>query len=187
MYKGPLDVMINLNGKELMRESTDNYKNAGEYLKEKGYVPEDISEEDLIKYVESHASQIKVHITNLNYFEVIDSTLPLPGTEGDGEDISNTEPPEENIDTENYRPTEDIYSEKLISISQRIVGIIQIIGTALSVIIIIIIGIRYITGSVEERAEYKTTATLYIIGAVFLFCTVTIVRLVYDISTIVFG
>ena len=182
MYIGTLDVMIELNGKTLMRQSTDNYENAKTYLIEHGYVPENISQEDLISYVESHANLIKVHITNLNYFEVIDSALPLPGTDSE----TSKEPIQEDINTEDYKPTENISSERLTAIAQNVIGVIQIIGTVLSVIIIIIIGIKYLIGSVEERAEYKKTALLYIIGAVLLFCTVTIVRIIYDLTSELF-
>ena len=91
------------------------------------------------------------------------------------------------INTDDFRPTEDVYSERLTSMAQRIIGILQLVGTVISVIIILIIGIKYITGSVEERAEYKNTALLYIIGAVLLFCTVTIIRILYNISRGVFN
>lgn len=58
---------------------------------------------------------------------------------------------------------------KLLAIGNDIIGQIQLIGSVVSVIAIIIIGIRYMLGSVEEKAQYKETMTPYLIGAVLVF------------------
>lgn len=62
-----------------------------------------------------------------------------------------------------------------------ILGIIQVVGTAIGVIVIAIIGIRYMIGSVEEKAEYKKTFGYYVLGAVLLMGAVNIASIVYDI------
>ena len=49
-----------------------------------------------------------------------------------------------------------------------IFGIITTIGTVVGVLILIIIGIKYMIGSVEEKAEYKKTMLPYLIGAIML-------------------
>ena len=48
------------------------------------------------------------------------------------------------------------------------------IGIILSVIILAILGIKYILGSVEEKAEYKNDIIPYLIGAALLFGISTI-------------
>lgn len=186
-WEGTLDKILEINDVEEIRNITNNYKDfAKDILIKYGYLDEDSSTEEIVEYVEKNASQIKV-VVNVNdrTFELTDSIITPPGVT----DVPSTpgENSTGNINTEDYKPSEDISSERLTSIAKTVIGIIQIIGTVASVIIIIVIGIRYITGSVEERAEYKTTATLYIIGAVFLFCTVTIIRLIYNISTGIFN
>jgi len=45
-----------------------------------------------------------------------------------------------------------------------------------------VIGIKYMMGSAEEKAEYKKVMVPYIIGAVLLFAAPHIVRVVYDLS-----
>ena len=66
------------------------------------------------------------------------------------------------------------------TIGSTIVGIVRAIGTALAVIIIMIIGIKYILGSVEERAQYKQTVMPYIIGAILLFGGAQVTGIIYD-------
>ena len=42
-----------------------------------------------------------------------------------------------------------------------------------------IIGVRYIMGSVQEKAEYKQTMWPYVIGAVLIFAGTTLVDIIY--------
>ena len=64
-------------------------------------------------------------------------------------------------------------------------NIIKVISTAasiLSVIVLVILGINYMMGSVDERAEYKKTLLPYIIGAAFVFAASTIASIIYSIA-----
>lgn len=54
------------------------------------------------------------------------------------------------------------------NIGKIIFGAIQGIGIGISVIVLLIIGIKYMMGSVEEKAEYKKSMLPYIIGVIFL-------------------
>ena len=62
-----------------------------------------------------------------------------------------------------------------------IIGTIVTIGVVISVVTLCILGIKYMVGSVEERAEYKKTMIPYIIGAVLLFATSSIVGIIANI------
>ena len=62
----------------------------------------------------------------------------------------------------------------------RIIGILQTIGIVLSVVILIILGIKYMMGSAEEKADYKKTMIPYVIGAVCIFMAPTIANVVYN-------
>lgn len=68
----------------------------------------------------------------------------------------------------------------LNSIGGSILGVLQAVGTILAVIIITVIGIKYMLGSAEEKAEYKKTMMPYIIGAVIIFAAPTIANIVYN-------
>ena len=56
-----------------------------------------------------------------------------------------------------------------------IVSVLEAVGVILSVIILIVIGIKYMLGSVEERADYKKTMIPYLIGA-FMILTVSLIQ-----------
>ena len=62
----------------------------------------------------------------------------------------------------------------------KVLGIIQNIGIVLSVIVLIGIGLRYMMGSVEEKAEYKKTLLPYFLGAVLIFSMSTIPQLIFS-------
>lgn len=77
------------------------------------------------------------------------------------------------LDPDRYKPGSvtsasggDTY---LKDMANTIVGVIRIIGSIISVIVLIVLGVKYMMGSAEERAEYKKTMTPYLIGAVLLF------------------
>lgn len=59
--------------------------------------------------------------------------------------------------------------------ANEIIGLVQMIGTITSVLALIIIGIKYMVGSVEEKAEYKKTMKPYLIGAVMVFSITNII------------
>ena len=69
----------------------------------------------------------------------------------------------------------------LINIGNIIVGIVKTIGTTISILILTIIGIKYIMGSVEEKAQYKQTIWPYIIGAILIFAGSQLTQMIYDI------
>lgn len=63
------------------------------------------------------------------------------------------------------------------------ITVIQVVGSIASVVALIIIGIRYMYSSVEEKAEYKKTMLGYIIGCALVFSIVNILGVVYDVAT----
>ena len=64
----------------------------------------------------------------------------------------------------------------------KLLGYLQVIGTVISVIMLIVIGIKYMTGSIEERVEYKKTLWPYLIGAILIFTGTLIPQIIYNIS-----
>ncbi len=64
----------------------------------------------------------------------------------------------------------------------QIVGIIQIIGIVVAVVILLVLGIKYMTGSAQEKAEYKKTMIPYIIGAILIFAASTIVNVIFNLA-----
>ena len=73
-------------------------------------------------------------------------------------------------------------SEELKEKTENVLGIVQVIGSVVSVIMLMAIGIKYMLGSVEEKAEYKQTIIPYLIGAALVFSETTIPQILYQIS-----
>lgn len=63
----------------------------------------------------------------------------------------------------------------------KIAGFIRIVGTIVSVGALMVIGIKFMLGSAEEKAEYKDRMYPYIIGAVLLFAASTFVDVIYEL------
>ena len=60
----------------------------------------------------------------------------------------------------------------------NVLGLIQVLGIVLAVAILMIMGIKYMMGSVEEKAEYKKTIIPYVVGLVLVIAAVTIVTVI---------
>lgn len=72
-----------------------------------------------------------------------------------------------------------IDSEKISGVVGPIITIITDFGMIISVITLMVIGIKYMLGSAEERADYKNTLKPYVIGAVLLFGGSAIPQFIY--------
>lgn len=72
---------------------------------------------------------------------------------------------------------------KISTLGGNIVNILQVVGIVIAVIVILVIGIKYMIGSAEEKAEYKKTMIPYVIGALLVFAGTSIVKVVYSLAT----
>lgn len=72
--------------------------------------------------------------------------------------------------------------QQVVTIGATIVTIMQTVGIVVAVVVLLILGIKYMMGSAEEKAEYKKTMIPYIVGAVLIFASTTIVNVVYNIA-----
>lgn len=71
-------------------------------------------------------------------------------------------------------------TSKITTIGGNIVNIIQVVGIVIAIIILLIIGIKYLTASAEGKAEYKKTMIPYLVGAGLVFAGTSIVKVVYS-------
>lgn len=75
----------------------------------------------------------------------------------------------------------DVGESQLKSIGEIILSVITSVGIVLSVVILAVIGFKYMIGSVEEKAEYKKSMMPYLIGCVLVFSASTIANVVYKL------
>ena len=64
----------------------------------------------------------------------------------------------------------------------KLMGVLQTAGVVISVIILIVLGIKYMMGSAEEKAEYKKTMIPYLVGAILIFAASTIASIIFSFA-----
>ena len=109
-----------------------------------------------------------------------ESSVDVPTPTGDGY-----------INPDDYEPKLDSMKsgdyDRVASFAGKIINVISVIGIVISVIMIIALGIKYIVGTVEERAEYKKNMVPMLVGAIMIFSISTIVDIIYNITNSVLG
>lgn len=70
----------------------------------------------------------------------------------------------------------------VISKAGVIFNVVSTVGIVVAVITIIIIGIKYMVGSIEEKAEYKKTMIPYLIGVFMIASISAIIKLVANLA-----
>lgn len=73
-------------------------------------------------------------------------------------------------------------SEKFTEMVGTILGVVQTVGSVISVICLIVLGIKYMMGSVEEKANYKKTLVPYVLGAIMVLGISNIINIIYQIA-----
>lgn len=68
------------------------------------------------------------------------------------------------------------------NIGNQIVTIVSTIGSIVSVIVLVVLGIKYMMGSAEEKAEYKRTLLPYVIGAGLVFAASAIAGIIFGFT-----
>lgn len=76
-------------------------------------------------------------------------------------------------------PTDTTYQ----TVGNKVIGVIQVVGIIISVVCLMVLGIKYMMGSAEEKAEYKKTFIPYIVGAVVLFAASALAKSIYNLAS----
>lgn len=71
---------------------------------------------------------------------------------------------------------------KLVSAGNKILGVVYAFGVVLSIGTLAVIGIKYMMSSPSEKADIKSRAMPFVIGAVIMFCAVNILQLISKIA-----
>ena len=106
---------------------------------------------------------------NINIYANIENELKISAVSQDPIENPNAYKP--NITPEN----------EIGEMAGSLLGTINVIGVVCSIVVLIVIGIKYMLGSIEEKAEYKKTIWVYILGMFFLISATTIPNIIYNI------
>lgn len=67
-------------------------------------------------------------------------------------------------------------------IAGYVIFVIQIIAFAAAVILLIFLGIKFLTASPEGKAEVKKSAVIYVVGAIMLFAATGILQIIRNLA-----
>ena len=67
--------------------------------------------------------------------------------------------------------------------ANNIIGIVQVICYAAAVIMLVLVGVKFITASPEAKADIKKSAIMYVIGAIIVFAAGTLLGVISNLST----
>jgi len=89
------------------------------------------------------------------------------------------------IDPDKYNPNKNgikASDVKVITdLANPIIGTIKTVGIVIAVITLILLGFKYMTGSISEKAEYKKTMIPYLVGAVLVVSITQLIGLIIEI------
>ena len=71
----------------------------------------------------------------------------------------------------------------ITNMGATIIGIIRVIGVIVTVVCLMLMGIKYMTGSVEEKADYKKSMIPYLIGVFIFFALSQIIPVIIDLAS----
>lgn len=87
------------------------------------------------------------------------------------------------INPNNFKPSQIDVTEvqSAVDLGGKIISAITIVGTIVSVVVIMGLGIKYMLGSVEERADYKKTMIPILIGMILIFGLSWIINIIFTL------
>ncbi len=91
------------------------------------------------------------------------------------------------IDPDKLKPTNPSAGDiqPALDVGNIIIGAIRVIGVVVLVVTLMIIGIKYMTGSVSEKAEYKKTMIPYLIGAFVFLALTQLIAVIIDFASVI--
>ena len=90
----------------------------------------------------------------------------------------------ETINPGDYEPPDITPTEvkPFVDKASIITDIIGVVGVMVLVATLIVLGIKYMTGSVSEKAEYKKSMIPYIVGATIFFAITQILSIILELT-----
>lgn len=85
-------------------------------------------------------------------------------------------------DLSSYTGSSTGKSKKYTDRMKKVFGILRVVGTILSVVILTAIGLKFMMGSVEEKAEYKKSLLPYAVGAFIIFTGSWLPQFIFDLT-----
>lgn len=78
------------------------------------------------------------------------------------------------VNPEDYFDGDTTNADGITDLFNNIIGIVQIVGTGIAIIMLIVLAIKYLVAAPSEKADIKKGALIYVVAAVILFAAVNI-------------
>ena len=85
-------------------------------------------------------------------------------------------------DVDYWKPGQSGDNTKINNIANIVLSLIRTIGIFVALGSLMVLGIKYMLGSLEEKAHYKQTMIPWIIGAIMVFAVTSLPKLIYDLA-----
>lgn len=73
-------------------------------------------------------------------------------------------------------------NEKVSKILNAILGLVQVAGTGISMIMVAVLGIKYMMAAPSDKADVKKQIAPLVIGAIILFASVNLVNIIANMA-----
>ncbi len=89
----------------------------------------------------------------------------------------------DNFNWEQFEDKHDGRAERVAKYTMStVIEVIQIVGTAISIMALTYIGMRYMMAAPDEKAEFKKSAYIYIVGAIMVFASSNILAIIFSFA-----
>lgn len=72
-------------------------------------------------------------------------------------------------------------TDEIMAITNRVMGLIRNAAVIIGVIVLMVIGVKFMLGSAEEKAEYKKSLMPLVIGIVIVMAATSVMSLIFSI------
>lgn len=70
----------------------------------------------------------------------------------------------------------------IMSVSNLVLGVVQVVGVAVAVVMLVVLAIKYISAAPAEKADIKKSAFIYVVGALLLFGGVAVLNIIQNVG-----
>lgn len=70
---------------------------------------------------------------------------------------------------------------ELTKLGGNILNVLQVVGIIAGAIILVVLGLKYMMGSLEEKAEYKKTMIPFVVGAIVVMAAPTLTKGIFTL------
>ena len=84
-------------------------------------------------------------------------------------------------DPDHYKPSTVSQTTEVVKMGKVVIGTLRTVGVVVSVVVIMILGLKYMMGSAAERADYKKTMGPYLVGVILLFASTGVIDIIYQL------